>query len=256
MTAPLLSTQKLTVALGERIFCRELDLTIEPGTVVAILGPNGAGKTLLLHTLAGLRAPSSGQVLLEGRAYAEWPAPDAARCRGLLTQQQSDYFASSVLETTLVGRHPHLGRWDWESAQDLKIARAALAATGLEGLAARSILNLSGGERQRVALAALLAQQPHLFLLDEPLNHLDLHYQIAMLELFKRLAGEGRSIILVLHDINLAVRYADSVILLDGHGRIDFGPSTEILNSPLLGHAFSHPLLSFEIEGRKLFLPE
>ena len=173
MTAPLLSTQKLTVALGERIFCRELDLTIEPGTVVAILGPNGAGKTLLLHTLAGLRVPSGGQILLEGRPYAEWPAPAAARCRGLLTQQQSDYFASSVLETTLVGRHPHLGRWDWESAQDLKIAHAALAATGLEGLAARSILNLSGGERQRVALAALLAQQPHLFLLDEPLNGLD-----------------------------------------------------------------------------------
>ena len=256
MNIPLLSVEKLTVALKERIFCRNLDLVIEPGRMVIVLGPNGAGKTLLLHTLAGLRLPAAGTVLLEGRPYAAWNADAAARCRGLLMQQQSDYFASSVLESTLVGRHPHLGRWNWESAQDLKIARSALAATGLEGLADRSILSLSGGERQRVALAALLAQQPRLFLLDEPLNHLDLHYQIAMLELFKRLAAEGRSIVLVVHDINLAARYADEVILLDGHGTVNFGPAADILANGRLSHAFGHPLRSFNIDGCRFFLPE
>lgn len=256
MSLPLLATEKLGVTLGSRAFCRELDLVITAGKLVAVLGPNGAGKTLLLHTLAGLRPPSSGKVLLEGRPYSTWSGDAAARCRGLLTQQQSDYFDATVLETALIGRHPHLGRWQWEGTQDLKITRAALLTTGLEGLEARSILNLSGGERQRVALAALLAQQPRLFLLDEPLNHLDLHYQIAMLGLFRKLAAEGRGVVLVLHDINLAARYADEVILLDGRGGVNFGPAAEILANGSLSHAFGHPLRSFQVDGRTYFLPE
>jgi len=256
MTLPLLATENLTVALGERVFCRALDLTVPPGHLIAVLGPNGAGKTLLLHTLAGLRPPTIGNLMLEGRPYAAWNGDAAARCRGLLTQQQSDFFDSSVLETTLIGRHPHLGRWRWESAQDLKIARSALIATGLEGLEARSILSLSGGERQRVALAALLAQQPRLFLLDEPLNHLDLHYQMAMLDLFKRLTSERRSIVLVMHDLNLAARYADEILLLDGKGSASFGAVDEVLQSGDLNRAFGHPLRSFHVDGRSIYLPE
>jgi len=256
MTLPLLATKSLTVALGHRIFCRALDLTVPPGRLIAVLGPNGAGKTLLLHTLAGLRPPTGGTLLLEGRPYAAWSGDEAARCRGLLTQQQSDFFDSSVLETALIGRHPHLGRWGWESAHDLKIARSALIATGLEGLETRSVLSLSGGERQRVALAALLAQQPRLFLLDEPLNHLDLHYQMAMLDLFKRLTSEQRSIVLVMHDLNLAARYADELLLLDGRGSASFGTVDTVLESGDLNRAFGHPLRSFRVDGRSIYLPE
>lgn len=256
MTMPLLVVEGLTVALQDRIFCRNLDLTVPPGRILAVLGPNGAGKTLLLHTLAGLRPPAEGAIQLDGRPYSDWSGDAAARCRGLLTQQQSDYFASSVLETALVGRHPHLGRWQWESAPDFRIARAALAAVGLEGLEERDIFSLSGGERQRVALAALLAQQPRLFLLDEPLNHLDLHYQIVLLERFKRLAEEGRAIVLVVHDINLASRYADQILLLDGKGKALAGPTVEVLADNSLSHFFGHPLRSFQVEGRSILLPE
>lgn len=256
MTQPVLQTQQLSIALGSRTFCRHLDLAVAKGSLVAVLGPNGAGKTLLLHTLAGLRSPSAGSVWLEGRSYGEWSPRSAARCRGLLLQQQVDHFASSVLETALIGRHPHLGRWCWESAQDHRIVRAALHAVGLEGLEDRNILSLSGGERQRVALATLLAQQPRLFLLDEPLNHLDLRYQIALLQLFQRLADEGRSTVLVLHDINLAARYADQIILLDGRGGVQSGPCADVLQTSHLSRAFGHPLRTVLVDGQCFFLPD
>ncbi len=255
MTA-LLATENLRVALGERVFCHQLDLRLAAGQMLAVLGPNGAGKTTLLHTLAGLRAADGGRILLEGRPYEDWTGDAAARCRALLLQQQPDYFASTVLETTLVGRHPHLGRWGWEGPADLKIARAALTALGMEGTASRDILSLSGGERQRVALAALLTQQPRLFLLDEPLNHLDLHYQVAVLELFRQLADQGRGVVMVLHDINLAARYADQALLLDGRGGAVCGPMAEVLRGDRLSHAFGHPLRSFTVDGRTLFFPD
>ncbi len=252
----LLATENLQVALGTRVFCRELDLQLPPGRMLAVLGPNGAGKTTLLHTLAGLRPAEGGRVLLEGKPYADWAGDAAARCRALLLQQQPDHFASTVLETTLVGRHPHLGRWGWEGQSDLKIARASLTALGMEGTDSRDILSLSGGERQRVALAALLTQQPRLFLLDEPLNHLDLHYQVAVLEMFRKLADQGRAIVLVLHDINLAARYADQALLLDGRGGAVCGPVAEVLRGDRLSHAFGHPLRSFTVDGRTMFFPE
>ena len=260
--APLLEAEGLALQVGERWLCCEFSLKLAAGECLALLGPNGAGKTTLLHTLAGLRAPSVGQVRLGGRPYAAWPAQDAARFRGLLAQQQPDRFAASVLETVLIGRHPHLGRWGWEGAADRRIAHAALADVGLADMAARDVLTLSGGERQRVAIAALLAQAPRLFLLDEPLNHLDLHYQIATLELFRRRvqgegsAGTGHGVVMVLHDINLAARYADHVILLDGRGGVCAGDRDSVLQAGLLSQAFGHPLRRFDVGGRITFIPD
>ena len=207
--APLLEAEHLALQIAGRWLCCEFSLRLVTGECVVVLGPNGAGKTTLLHTLAGLRAPTVGRVRLAGRGYGAWSAQEAARVRAILPQQQPDHFNASVLETVLVGRHPHLSRWAWEGPEDLRLACEALAAVGLAGLEAREVLSLSGGERQRVAIAALLTQEPRLFLLDEPTNHLDLHHQIATLNLFRRLAGEGRGVVMVLHDINLAARYAD-----------------------------------------------
>lgn len=253
---PLLEAEGLALKVGERWLCCEFSLELAPGECLVLLGPNGAGKTTLLHTLAGLRAPSVGAVRLGGLPYSAWPMPEAARFRGVLLQQQPDHFAASVIETVLIGRHPHLGRWGWEGAEDERIARAALADVGLAGFEQRDILTLSGGERQRVAVAALLAQSPQLLLLDEPLNHLDLRYQIAVLELFRRMTGEGRSVVMVLHDINLAARYADHIILLDGRGGVLAGDRETVLQADCLSHAFGHPLRRFEFEGRVSFVPE
>lgn len=256
---PLLEAERLALQVGERWLCCEFSLSLAPGECLALLGPNGAGKTTLLHTLAGLREPSVGQVRLGGLPYAAWSALEAACFRGLLPQQQPDHFGASVLETVLIGRHPHLGRWGWETTEDEAIARRALADVGLQGFETRDVLTLSGGERQRVAIATLLAQSPQLFLLDEPLNHLDLHYQIATLELFRSIVRGGdtrHGVVMVLHDINLAARYADHIILLDGRGGVKAGDRDSVLRADLLSQAFGHPLRRFESEGRVLFLPD
>lgn len=252
----LLEAERLALQVGERWLCCEFSLRLAAGECLVLLGPNGAGKTTLLHTLGGLREPSVGAVRLGGLPYAGWSALDAARFRGVLPQQQPDHFAASALETVLVGRHPHLGRWGWEGAEDEAIARAALADVGLAGFEQRDILTLSGGERQRVAVATLLAQAPRLFLLDEPLNHLDLRYQIAVLDLFRTLADQGRGVVMVLHDINLAARYADHIILLDGRGGVMAGDRDTVLQADRLSHAFGHPLRRFDLEGRLTFLPD
>jgi iron complex transport system ATP-binding protein len=251
----LLAARRLVLKTGRRELCAAFDFELWSGESVALLGPNGAGKTTLLHTLAGLRAADGGEVFLGDEPYAAWSSAAAARFRGLLPQQQPARFAASVLETVLIGRHPHLGRWGWESEADELIARAALASVGLAGFETRNVDTLSGGETQRVALATLLTQTPRLFLLDEPLNHLDLHHRIAMLDLLRALADSGRGVVMVLHDLDLAVRYADRVILLDGAGMAATGKCAEMMSDERLSRVFAHPLRRAEVEGRTVFLP-
>lgn len=252
---PLLESCGLALRVGERWLCCEFSLKLMAGECLVLLGPNGAGKSTLLHTFAGLRPATVGTVRLLGRTHDAWEGAALARYRGLLAQQQPDHFWSTVLETVLVGRHPHLGRWGWEGAQDHAIARQALHDVGLSAFEGRDILTLSGGERQRVAIATLLAQAPRLLLLDEPTNHLDLHYQIATLELFRRLAGEGRGVVMVLHDINLAARYADHVILLDGKGGVMAGPRDTVLQAGPLSQAFGHPIRQVPLDDGHFFMP-
>lgn len=258
--APLLEARKLTVGIGNRIFCRDLDLTLEAGQRLAILGRNGAGKSTLLSVLAGLRAPQAGEVLISGTGYAELGARKSALIRGWLPQIRGDAFASTVLETALVGRHPHLDRWGWETDKDAKIVRAALAAVDLGSFEQRDIQTLSGGERQRLAIATLLAQAPRLFLLDEPIAHLDLKHQIAMLELFAGAARSdgdngGAAVAMVLHEPALAWRFCDRALLIHGDGHTETGPAREMLTVDRLSALYQYPLHVLESDGRISFIP-
>ncbi|MFA7282729.1 MAG: ABC transporter ATP-binding protein, partial [Sterolibacterium sp.] len=145
--------------------------------------------------------------------------------------------------------------WAWEGAADERIALAALAAVGLAGLEQRQVSSLSGGERQRLAIATLLTQQPRLYLLDEPLAHLDLGHQIAILELVQRYAGENRAgFILALHDVNLALRYCRRALLLFGDGRWIAGPSMEVLTAENLSALYGHPLRAIEAGATRYFI--
>jgi len=246
----------LAVAVGGRTVVRELDLEIGVGERLAILGRNGAGKTTLLHTLAGLRAPLAGDIRLCGEAMSALGPRRVAQLRGVLLQQQVDAFPSSVLETALIGRHPWLERWAWESAADARIARAALAAVDLAGFAARDVHTLSGGERQRLAIATLLTQQPRLALLDEPLSHLDLNHQIAALQLLSRTAAEaGTALVMVMHDPGLAARYCDRALLVHGDGRVESGTAATMLTAERLSALYQHPLRMIETDGQRCFLP-
>ena len=208
-----------------------ISLDIEEGEILAMLGPNGAGKTTLLHTLAGLRPPGAGEVRVGGKPYAAWPGGTVACFRGLLAQQQPDHFAASVLDTVLVGRHPHLGRWDWESAEDLRIARAALAAVGLDGFEARDVLTLSGGERQRVALARALVLDPHALILDEPLSGVDVQLRDDMLALLARVIAErSLTTLLVTHSGREIAALAERVIVLEG-GKVTQDAALDVLRA-------------------------
>jgi iron complex transport system ATP-binding protein len=256
MKAPLLAASELDVRIGERSFCRRLNFDLVAGERLGILGRNGAGKSTLLSTLAGLRPADGGEVLLEGQPYATRHAREAARLRGWLPQVQSDAFDSTVLETALIGRHPHLDRWDWESTADADFARAALAFVGLAGMEHRSVHSLSGGERQRLAVATLLTQEPDLYLLDEPLTHLDLNHAIAVLDVFSACASKGAGVIMVLHEPGLAARYCDRVLLLDGEGGCEIGACEELLTAERLSALYGYPLRALDDRGRPWFVPE
>jgi len=251
----MMAVQALSLRAGERALVQGLSMLIRRGECWAVLGPNGSGKTTLLHALAGVSVPDAGQVLLAGRPYAAWPPGEAACLRGLLPQALADSFSASVLEIVLIGRHPHLARWAWESADDLAVARAALAAVDLAGIETRDVLTLSGGERQRVALAALLAQDPLLMLLDEPLAHLDLHHQIGLMQHLKQLtARAGKAVVFSVHDLNLAARFATHALVLGPHGH-RAGPVDQVMDEATLGEAFGHALQRVQAGGHNLFVP-
>ena len=252
--APGLAAVGLSVRAGTRELVRELTVGFAPGEVVAILGRNGSGKTLTLHTLAGLRPASGGEVLLDGTPLGEFSRRSVALRMGLLPQDLEDAFVTTAIESVLIGRHPHLKLWQWETAEDERLARAALAAVDLEHCAARRTDTLSGGEQRRLAVAALLAQGPGIFLLDEPTNHLDPHHQLAVLGLFRRLADEGRTVVTTLHDPTLAARFADRALLVFGDGRWSLGPVGSALTEASLSELYVAPMMELGRDGRRVFV--
>jgi iron complex transport system ATP-binding protein len=255
MTA-LLETCGLSASVGRCRACQGLDLAVFPGECWGILGRNGVGKTTLLHTLAGLRPPSFGSVRLLGDDLARLPRRRVARVLGVLFQQVDDPFPSNVLETALIGRHPHLHSWQWEESQDTERALAALRALELDTLAERPVATLSGGERQRLAVATLLVQDPLLALLDEPTNHLDLRHQIQVLSLVQaHTLRRGGAMLMVVHDVNLAARYCDRLLLLLGDGEVLHGPRERVMADEQLQRLYGYPLVTVQGPHGKAFLP-
>jgi iron complex transport system ATP-binding protein len=251
--APLLECRGVDVCVGSRTLVRGLDLQLGRGSVLAVLGPNGSGKSLSLHTLAGLRPPKAGALLISGRPLTDWPRRALARELALLPQNVEDPFPASVIETVLLGRHPHIARWQWESARDLAIASDALIAVGLAGYEERDVLTLSGGERRRAALAAVLAQTPRIFLLDEPTNQLDPNHQLEALQLLRERADAGAAVIVTLHDPNLAERFADSALLIGKDGDWRCGRVADILTPQHLSTLYDTRFEVVEIGGRRVF---
>jgi len=249
-----LAARDVEVSVGARRLVVGLSLEFVPGEFVAILGRNGTGKTLTLHTLAGLRRPQAGGVYLEGMPMESLSRGTVALRLGLLAQDVEESFVTSVLEAVLVGRHPHLKLWQWETASDERIAHQALTAVDLEGFAARRTDTLSGGELRRMAMAALLAQDPSLFLLDEPSNHLDPAHQLAILGLLRELCAAGRTVIATLHDPTVAARFADRVLLLHGDGRWAAGPAAQLLTAERLSELYLSPMLELRHDGRRIFV--
>src|SRR6202046_628697 len=250
---PLLECRGIDVCVGSRTLVRGLNLRVGRGSMLAVLGPNGSGKSLSLHTLAGLRSQSAGQLLISERPLADWPRRALARELALLPQNVEDPFPATVMETVLLGRHPHIARWQWKSARDVAIASDALAAVGLAGYEERDVLTLSGGERRRASLAAVLAQTPRIFLLDEPTNQLDPNHQLEALQLLRERADAGAAGIVTLHDPNLAERYADAVLLIGKDGNWQCGLVADTLTAAHLSSLYDTRFEAAQIGGRRVF---
>jgi len=251
-----LETAQLGIRIGGVEVCSQLDLRINAGESWGILGRNGAGKTTLLHTLAGLRRPDTGSVMLDGTPLPRLNRRSIARHIGVLLQDHQDAFPASVMETVLTGRHPYLGALQWEGAADYAAATEALRAVGLECMETRDIASLSGGERRRLGIATLLAQDPDILLMDEPTNHMDFHHQILTLDLLKQRTRDGvKSMMLVLHDPNLALRYCDHFLLLYGAGETLQGAAEAVLTQPNLERLYGHPLQALQGPRGTVWLP-
>ena len=233
-----ITLSRVSISIADVTVCRDFNLAITPGSVMGMLGPNGVGKTTLLHSIAGLRIPDAGTVALDGRPMDTIPRREVAKRVGLLMQHSQDPFPASVLETALIGRHPHLGPFQWESREDLRLAMAALERVGLARLRARDVHHLSGGERRRLAIATVITQNPSVYLLDEPLDQLDLKHQVSVLRLCRELAEAGAAVMLTLHEPDFAHRYCDRIILLHGAGEVLEGVPDEVLTEDALSRLY------------------
>lgn len=254
VTRTVLSLRHLGVAVGKRELLRDVNLDVHVGEFVALLGRNGSGKSLTLHCLAALRDPESGSVQLDAKPIVGYPRRDLARRVGLLLQDLESGYPTTAVESVLIGRHPHLNPWQWEREEDRRIARSALARVGLSTFAERSTHTLSGGEQRRVAMAALIAQQPEIYLLDEPTNHLDPHHQFEVLDVFREQTHAGHAVIATLHDPTIAARYADRVVLLFGDGRWLAGTTAEVLTAKNLSELYLTRMVEAAVDGRRVFV--
>ena len=251
----MIATHDLTLRAGARLLLDRLDWRAGQGQCWCVIGRNGAGKSTLLRTLAGVRAPDGGSVTLGARALADWPLPALARSRSFLAQSRSDAFAYRVIETVLMARHPYHADRYWEGSDDHVKALAALAALDVQDLAQRDVRTLSGGERQRVAIAALIAQDTPLMLLDEPANALDLAHQVAVMRLLARLcAQERKTVVMVGHDLNLAYGVATHALLMMGDGRWKAGPVGEVMRPAILSECLGHPIETIRHGARTIFV--
>jgi iron complex transport system ATP-binding protein len=250
-----LSTRDLIINVPGRPDGFALNMSIEPGQIWGVLGPNGAGKTTLLHTLAGLLPARSGQVQLNSRSLTALKRRDIARRLGLVFQERQDSFPATVLETTLIGRHPWLSPWDSEQGDDQRRAEQALNTLDVRHLSNRLLNTLSGGERQRVAIATLMTQNPDILLLDEPTNHLDLHHQVKVMNLLRDQAGAGKTVLMCLHDLNLAARWCTHVLLLHSNGDACWGLAKNMLEPTALERLYNQKLITVEADGAPVFVP-
>lgn len=217
----------------------DIGFEADKGEIVGVIGQNGSGKTTLLKCMNRALHPKAGTVLVEGKEVSTMTRKDIANEMGVVPQNSGVNFPFTALEIVLMGRGPSLGRFEREDEDDIQIVKEAMTATDILHLADRRMTELSGGERQRVIIARALAQKPKILLLDEPTLHLDVNHQIELLELVRELAKrEQLTVVLVSHDLNLAARYCDKLILLHKGRVLAAGPVKEVLNTSNIRQTF------------------
>lgn len=255
--ASRLAARQVSLGYGERPVVEGLDVSVPTGRITAIVGSNGCGKSTLLRGLSRLLKPTAGQVLLDGKSIHDRSTKEVARVVGLLPQSPIAPEGITVTELVSRGRHPHHGLLrQWSRADDEAIARA-LELTGTTELAHRDVDALSGGQRQRVWIAMVLAQQTDLLLLDEPTSFLDIAHAVELLDLVTDLNGHGATVVMVLHDLNLAARYAHHVVAMCDSRIVREGTPAEVVTADVVEEVFGVPcqVVDDPVAGSPLVVP-
>jgi len=238
-SVPPLEVRRLSWAFGETEVLHNLSFTVRNGEIIGVAGPNGCGKTTLVRLAMGLLPVGRGKVFIDGTDIGRWGKRALAQRVAYIPQFFDRTFAFSAYDSVLMGRHPHIGRFDRESPYDHDVTRRAMEQASAWYLHDKLMPELSGGEAQRVVVARSIAQQPRLLFADEPTAHLDIQYQLQVLSLLRAInRSEGTTVITVLHDLNHVLSLCDRVLLLDC-GRIQaFGPPEEVLTTDTIRRVF------------------
>jgi iron complex transport system ATP-binding protein len=239
LAAVRLRTEQLRLGYGDAVVIDGLDLDVLDGTVTAVIGPNGCGKSTLLRALSRLLPARAGQVLLDGKRIDRYPTREVAKVLGVLPQTPVAPDGLAVADLVSRGRHPHQAWYRQWSGDDEQAVAEALRWTGMSEFAERTVDTLSGGQRQRVWISMALVQGTDILLLDEPTTFLDLAHQVDVLDLVERLHREmGRTVVMVLHDLNLAARYAERLIAMRDGQIVADGSPKDVLTAELLRTVF------------------
>ena len=254
----MLKVESLRVVYGDRLVLKDISLQVQAGTILGVIGPNGAGKTTMIRSLSGVLSPVSGRISVAGDDLAALSTAERARRVAVVPQARNLPPAFTGWELVLLGRTPHLNWLGNVSRKDEECVRQALERASALDLANRRVGELSGGEQQRLLLARALAQEAPLLLLDEPTTHLDLKYQIGLLEQVRSLASqENLAVVIALHDLNLVSRYSDQVALLVNGEMRALGSPAEVLQPDLLGQVYQLNLqiIHNTASGKPVILP-
>ena len=253
----MISIEQLGFGYGARRLFDDFSLQIPPGQILGLIGPNGAGKSTLVRLCLGLLRPDRGRIVVDGRAVEDWPRRELARVMAAVPQEEALEFPFTVEEVVLMGRIPHLGPLGFDRPIDVERARQAMSETAVLELAKRPLHTLSGGERKRVLVARALAQDPQILILDEPVAALDIQHQIAIFDLLSERRARGVTVIVAVHDLNLAAAYCDKLLLLPRDQPPRYGTVEEVLTYRQVRDAFHVDVYVGvnEITGSRFLIP-
>ena len=241
---PVLTLKDVGFRYGQTWVLKSISLQVNAGEILGILGPNGSGKSTLLKVMDGMLVPQEGDVFIKDRSLTAFRRSALAREVAMVAQENPFWFSFSTLEVVLMGRFPHLKRLQFESKNDLEVAKGALDATHTLELAERSINELSGGEKQRVLIARALAQEPKIILLDEPTSFLDLKYKRDVFQLISSLSmNKGLSVVVISHDIDLAAQYCHRLMMLKDGSVYEMGEPARVITASNIEAVYDCPVM-------------
>ena len=242
----IIEVKNLSCAIGDKKILDGVNATFAEGQITAIIGANGSGKSTLMSFLSKARR-SVNAVYFRGRDVDTISAEEYALQVSVLPQRQKMIADFRVEDVVLMGRFPYKRKFRDYTDEDRRIARRVMESVGIDGMAQRKLSQMSGGEIQRVSIAKALAQEPELILMDEPTNHLDVKYKLALM---KTLRAYGKTVIIVLHDLSLAIQYCDAAVVMAAGKVLTQGDARQIMQPALLEEVFGVPFVTFERDGR------